>query len=140
MEVGRYFNVWVGFDSFSVLCGFFFLSSSMLCGGFCCFFLLLLLLLNKNDNILSVSFRGGLFFCFTAEMPLSSVDYLVNMLQGLFYTGLNTTEVTEGFFFVCVNEFLGFLQNFPAIESLKRNIAITKCRHGKVKFSAFPSH
>lgn len=88
MEVGRYFNVWAGFDYFSVLCGF-----------FCCLFLLLLL--NRNDktqNILSVSFRGRLVLCFVPEMPLSSVDYFVNMLQDLFYTGLNTNDVTKGFF------------------------------------------
>lgn len=67
-----------------------------------------LLLLNENDktqNILSVSFRGRLVLYFTSEMPLSSVDYLVNMLQGLFYTGLNTTEVAKGFFvYMCVSK------------------------------------
>lgn len=77
-----------------------------------------LLLLNENDktqNILSVSFRGRLVLCFTSEMPLSSVRYLVNMLQGLFYTGLNTTKVAKGFFFVCVlvrTEFLDFSTEF----------------------------
>lgn len=89
MEAGRDFNVWAGLDSFSVLCGV-----------FCCLFFLLLLL-NKNDktqNILSMSFGGRLVLCFAPEMSLSSVDYLVNMLQDLFYTGLNTTEVTKGFF------------------------------------------
>lgn len=54
--------------------------------------------MTKHKIILSVSFRGRLVLCFAPEMPLNSVDFLVNMLQGLFYTGLNTTEVTKGFF------------------------------------------
>lgn len=60
-----------------------------------------LLLLSKNDktqNILSMSFRWRLVLCFTPEMPLSSVDYLINVLQDLLYTGLDTIEVTKGLF------------------------------------------
>lgn len=53
-----------------------------------------------KHKIFSVWVLGRLVLCFTPEMPLSSVDYLVNMLQGLFYMGLNTTE-SQRDFFVC---------------------------------------
>lgn len=74
-------------------------------------------LLNKNDKTqgtVSVSFRGRLVLYFTPKMPLSSVDYLVNMLQSLFYTGLNTIEVTKGFFVLVRSEFLDFSTKFSS--------------------------
>lgn len=108
---------------------------------FGCFFVGVgfLLFLNKNDktqNILNVNFGGRLVLCFTPEMLLSWVDYLVNMLQGLFYTGLNSHWGHKGifFFFVLVRtEFLDFSTIFARnwkFEEKERNITATKCRHG----------
>lgn len=53
-------------------------------GVFCDFFFSWFF--NKNDktqNILHVNFGGRL--CFAPGIPLSFIDYLANVLQGLFY-------------------------------------------------------
>lgn len=69
---------------------------------------------NKNDktqNTLLVNFGGRL--CFAPGIPLSFIDYLANVLQGLFYMGLNSCGGHRGIFFVLGrSEFLDFSTTF----------------------------